>query len=137
MTPAHIDDRELLAGLADGSLPAARFDHENHVRVAWLCLRDADGRAAGEARFCNLLRTYVAGLGASDKYHHTLSVALLRLIDARRRVRPELDWPAFAALHRELFVDARGLLARHYSAARLNSAAARREFVDADGEPLP
>ncbi|WP_020650549.1 hypothetical protein [Solimonas variicoloris] len=131
------DDRGLLEQLADGSLPPAAFDHVRHVEAAWQCLQQAPDRAAAEQRFVALLRGYVAALGAETKYHHTLTIALLRLIEARRRQMPQADWDTFAAAHPELFGEARSLVARHYSAQRLGSAAARQDFVEPDLAPLP
>ncbi|MGH8444872.1 MAG: hypothetical protein ACREVL_06370 [Solimonas sp.] len=127
----------LLAGLADGSLPPAAFSHASHVLAAWQCLREAASAEEAERRFAGLLRGYVTGIGAETKYHHTLTVALLRLIEARRRAAPQADWADFAAAHPDLFGNARGLLARHYSAAQLGSDAARQDFVPPDLTPLP
>jgi hypothetical protein len=132
-----LDGHALLAGLADGSLPPAAFGHAAHVHAAWQCLRDAANPEQGEARFRSLLRTYVARVGAAAKYHETVTVALLRLIEARRRAMPHADWPAFAAAHAELFAHARAVLATHYSAARLDSTEARATFVAPDLAALP
>ena len=127
----------LLAGLADGSLPPAEFNHRAHVQAAWLCLCAADDPALAAEHFTTLLRRYVAGLGVEARYHQTLTMALLRLIDARRRAHPHDDWPAFSARFPELFGDARALLARHYSPECLAADAARQQFVAPDREPLP
>ena len=50
----------LLAGLADGSLPPAEFNHRAHVQAAWLCLCAADDPALAAEHFTTLLRRYVA-----------------------------------------------------------------------------
>ncbi|WP_028008101.1 hypothetical protein [Solimonas flava] len=130
-------NRGLLDQLADGSLPPAAFGHARHVEAAWQCLQQAADRDAAERRFVALLRGYVAALGAEAKYHHTLTIALLRLIETRRRQMPQADWETFAAAHPELFGDARSLVARHYSAQRLDRADARQDFVEPDLAPLP
>ncbi len=122
----------LIAGLADGSLPPARFGHEAHLMVARELLLQAPA-AEAERRFCELLRGYVRGLGAEDKFHLSLSIALLRLIAVR--LRPEEDWPAFRTRCPELFGEVRSLLAVHYSDAGL--AAGRHRFVAPDRLPLP
>lgn len=124
----------LLAGLADFSLAPADFSHRAHVCAAWQCLREAPFETAS-ARFVGLIKGYVAHLGAGDKYHHTLTLALLRLIAAR--MADDLDWPDFAATNADLLTNARGILARHYSDTRLHSTTARHEFVAPDLEPLP
>lgn len=60
--------------------------------------------------------------GAPGKFNWTLTEALVRLLAAHGGV---LDG------------DARALMARHYSAALLGSAAAREAFVAPDLAPLP
>ncbi|HEY1078152.1 MAG TPA: hypothetical protein VGE51_15770 [Fontimonas sp.] len=125
----------LLAGLADFSLAPSDFNHRAHVCAAWQCLRDAAPELAAE-RFVGLIKGYVGHLGAQDKYHHTLTLALLQLIHARM-TDSAADWSGFMSANPDLFGNARGLLARHYSDARLHSPTARREFVAPDLEPLP
>lgn len=123
---------ELLAGLADGSLPPAQFNHAAHLRVAWELLGQLPPEAA-EQRFCELVVAYVRGLGASDRFHRTLSIALMRLVAGRRD--PGGGWDDFRQRNPELFDDAPGLIARHYSAERL--AAGRIDYVGPDLLPLP
>jgi hypothetical protein len=132
---AELDGRALLAGLADGSLPAGAFSHRSHVRAAWQCLRE-DPLPQAAQRYCGLLRRFVKQLGAEDKYHHTLTMALLHLIDARRRTTPG-DWDSFERAHPELFADARRLVEQHYNPATLAKSEARSGFVEPDRAPLP
>lgn len=124
----------LLAGLADFSLAPADFNHRAHLCAAWQCLSEAPLEAAS-LRFVGLIKGYVGHLGAEDKYHHTLTIALLRLIHARM-ARPA-DWADFAAANPDLFTNARGLLEQHYSPELLQSTAARRSYVEPDRLPLP
>ena len=124
--------RDLLEGLADGSLPPAQFSHGAHVEVAWELLRQLPLEQA-EQRFCTLVTDYVRNLGAEDKFHRTVSMALIRIMAARRH--PQGDWEEFRLLNEDLFRDARGQLARYYSAERL--AEGRQRFVEPDLRPLP
>jgi hypothetical protein len=71
---------------------------------------------------CATIHAYAAYLGAAGKFHATVTAALVRLLHARG--------PAALA-------DARAVLARHYSAGILDSAAARATFLPPDLEPLP
>jgi hypothetical protein len=129
-----LNGEALLAGLADCTLPPASFGHRAHVCAAWHCLR-AQPFDAASICFVGLIKGYVGHLGAQEKFHHTLTLALLRLIHAR--MHDGADWPAFAAANEDLFSNARALLARHYSDARLHSATARSSFVEPDLAALP
>jgi len=124
--------RDLLDGLADGSLPPAQLNHGAHVEIAWELLQQLP-LAQAEQRFCTLVMDYVRNLGADEKFHMTVSVALIRIMAARRH--PQGDWQEFRLLNEDLFRDARGLLARYYSAGRL--AEGRLQFVEPDLRPLP
>lgn len=126
-----ITDRELDAELERFSIAPGGLDHEAHVRVAWSYLQEKDG----DARFRATIAAYVARVGAAERYHETLTVALLRIIAAR--VRPGQSYAEFRRRNADLYDDARAVLARHYSDERLASAGARERFVDADREPLP
>ena len=126
---------DLLASLRDGSLPPAEFNHTNHLRAAWLILHDHPLPEAAE-EFRAVLQAYVRRLGAEDKFHRTLTDALLYLLRDRMTQCPG-DWPAFQARNPDLFENAKSLLARHYSPVRLDSAEARMRFVEPDREPLP
>ena len=123
-------EAELLAKLRDGSLSPAAFNHTAHIRVARQLLLEQPSTA--ETAFCMLIQRYVQGLGAQDKFHHTLSVALLRLIATR--LQPGQDWDTFQARNVDLFHAAQSLLAKHYSAEQL--ARGRCHWVAPDRLPL-
>jgi len=58
----------------------------------------------------------------------TMSIAWMLLIAERLGTARDLDWPAFAARHPELF-GRPSLLLRYYSSATLDSEQARSDFV--------
>jgi len=122
----------LVRNLEDGTLPPSGFSHRNHVHVAWHYLQQRPlPQAAGH--FAAVLRAYVARIGAADKFHLTLTMAFMHLIQVRRL--PDENWEAFALRNPELFEAARSLIARHYSPEALERG--RKEFVEPDLEPLP
>lgn len=124
----------LLQQLAQGTFPPAEFSHAQHLHAAWLCLEEAPLNHAIE-RYTGLLRAYTAHVGAADKYHHTLTVALLRLLDAARA--PEQSWEQFLASRPALLLDAKSRVAQHYSPELLASAEARERYLPPDRLPLP
>ena len=120
-------DEEFLCAVEMCELPPVDFSHEAHVRVAYLCLRDADF-ADALARIRRLLRAYVAHLGKADRYHETITVACAALIQQAMCERGDGGaWPAFARENSELLRS--DLLSRFYAQAQLNSPIARRIFV--------
>jgi hypothetical protein len=134
MTSRH--DTDFLAAFLDARLGPADFDHRGHLRAAWLLLHRHPLPEA-IAQTCTGIARLATRLGATDKYHHTVTEALVRLIAAADAAAPARDFAAFLARHPALVDDARGLLARHYSAERLADPAARVRWVAPDRLPLP
>jgi hypothetical protein len=124
---------ELVRQLEAGTLPAAEFSHRNHVRAGWFYLNQLPLRDAAH-KFRDTLLRYVRGLGAEDKFHLTLTLAFMHVIRARMN-EPSESWESFAARNPDLFDNARSLIARHYSAARM--ADGRHQFAEPDLAPLP
>lgn len=125
------EDDEFVRAFEACTLPKAQFTHAAHVRAAWWYLLHYP---LGEAmdRFRATLRAYAASLGASGKYHETLTIAWLLLIAERLDDDTRaLEWRAFADRHPELF-GAPPLVSRYYTNATLTSARARRTFVMPD-----
>lgn len=122
-----MNDQDFLAALEDCTLPAAEFTHTAHVRAAYLYLcAGSFGQAVD--RTSNAIRRYATSLGAPQKYHETITVAYLALIQRHLAERGDGGgWAGFAAANPELFK--RDLLLRWYSGADLDSALARRVFV--------
>ena len=120
-------DAEFLAALESGALPEADFDHAGHVRAAWLYLQQGSfPQALG--RMSAALRNYAAVLGKPDRYHETITVAYLALINERLALRGDGGgWRAFLEQNHELLD--RRLLTHYYRPETLASPAARRVFI--------
>ena len=130
------NDAAFLAALEDLSLPAPEFNHRSHLRAAWLYLERHPLPEA--ARHCALaIQKYAASLGASEKFHLTLTLAFMHVIAELRRRHPAPDWESFLQACPELQHDARRIIARHYSEDVLRSDHARKTFVHPDREALP
>jgi hypothetical protein len=124
-----MDDRALVARFEDGSLPAEELRHPEHVRIAWIYLREAPFEEAAH-RFCTNLRRYAAARGKSTLFHTTITWAYLALVSERIQAGPaSADFDAFARANSDLFDHKNGALAAYYDKATLESASARAAFV--------
>jgi len=132
---AAVSDDALVEEFESCRLPAAEFHHADHVRLAWIYLGRMS-EAAATARIVQAIRRFAAHNGVSEKYHHTMTLAWMRLVDAGRRATPEMrNFESFAAQHPELFdVKAINL---YYTADRLANREARAGWVEPDLSPLP
>src|SRR5262245_8855740 len=79
-------DDELIAGFEAASLPA--FPHADHVRLTILYL-DRHGRVETERKLFDGLHRFAAAKGVPEKFHVTMTLAWLDLVDEARRTHPE------------------------------------------------
>jgi len=120
-------DDEFLRALERCELPESEFGHAAHVRAAYLYLQEADFAGALE-RISRAIRNYATHLGKPDRYHETITVAYVALVQQHICERGNGGgWVAFARDNPELFQP--GLLRQFYSQAQLESEMARRVFL--------
>ncbi len=127
-------DQAFLAAVQDCSLDPSQFGHLGHVRLAWICCRLGPLKEAIR-RVSNLIETYAGSLGATGKFHQTLTSACVVLV--ADSIHAQESWDAYIERGPEILTAPRELLARHYSPAIMASAAARDTFVAPDRQPLP
>jgi hypothetical protein len=128
---AALTDDEFLARFEAHALDV--FSHRDHVRVAFAYARRGGVHAAVEGS--RRIRGFAEALGATRKYHETMTVAWARVVGRLASDAAPLPFPAFLDAHPELL--RRDLLSAHYGAAVLFSEAARAAFVEPDLVPLP
>ncbi|HTT33983.1 MAG TPA: hypothetical protein VMH48_10315 [Methylomirabilota bacterium] len=128
-------DEEFLRAFEDLSFPAELFHHREHVRVTWLYLKTDDATRATE-RMAASIRRFANHHGAMQKYHHTLTLAWVRLVAAALVETPEgYNFEQFLGAHPEL--GNKNLLSKYYSEEVLQSSAAREGWAQPDLQPLP
>jgi hypothetical protein len=123
-----VDDREFVTQFEECTLPPDSFSHRNHVRLAWLYLKEEPLLAALD-RFRRSLKRYAGSLGASAKYHETITFAFLFLIHERMQRNAAATFDEFAAANADLVTWKPSVLERYYSSETLASELARRTFV--------
>jgi hypothetical protein len=120
-------DPDFLAAFESCSLDAAAFGHAAHVRAGYLYLR-AEGFERALGRMRHALQRFAASLGQADRYHETITVAYLSLVQERLVERGDGGgWQGFAEANPDLLD--RNLLLRFYSPEQLHSPLARKTFV--------
>jgi hypothetical protein len=121
-------DNELIEGFETASLPA--FPHGDHVRLTILYLA-RHGRDETQRRLFDGLRRFAAAKGVPEKFHVTMTIAWLDLVDDARRRHPEVRDPrALVVACPELLN--RDALLRFYTSERLMSDDARQRWVPPD-----
>jgi hypothetical protein len=122
-----MNDEDFLLALESCELPEQDFGHAAHVRAAYLYLQTGDFAAALE-RTRRSIRNYASRLGKPDRYHETITVAYVALIQQHMCERGHSGgWNGFARDNPELLN--KNLLQEFYPAEQLSSDAARKIFL--------
>jgi len=125
----HLTDDELVRVIENCTLESD-FRHADHIRLAWIYLRMMPPPEA-EERMASTLRRYSAHKGKPERYHHTMTLAWMRLVASAQRATPEISaLGKFIAAHPHL-ANQKTLLG-HYSQNVLDSDAARGGWVEPD-----
>lgn len=125
-------DDELVAKFEDTSLPMGCFHHEDHVRIAFLYLKQFPVLEVLE-RFPTALRRYAAAHGKNGLYHETITWAYIFII--RERISGTsrvVSWEEFKDENPDLFCKQAKLLEKYYKPETLASPIARSGFLMPD-----
>jgi len=127
----RLEDDVLFAAFHDGELSPEGFDHRQHVRLAWVCLRRRPLPRVLEG-FGEALARLAAHAGKPGLYHQTITWAYLLLVAERLERGGAAGWEGFAAANPDLLARPAELLAGFYRPETLDSELARRAFVFPD-----
>ena len=130
-----MDDRAFLQAFEEGMLPPSEFAHRGHIRMAWLYLRDY-GWDEGIVRIRSSIQTFAVRLGATTKYHETITIFWARLVQHMIAEQPQLEMFDDFLAHFPQILDSR-LIQQHYSADLLRSSVARAQWVEPDLVLIP
>ena len=128
MITAQLTDDDLLRQFLDTSLPTSLFDHQQHVRIAWLFVT-REGIAAALTGFSGALQRFATSKGAHNLFHVTITWSFLFLINERQEQCAAQDWHTFAERNGDLLTWKPSILERYYTSETLWSERARRSFV--------
>ncbi|MBL8880104.1 MAG: hypothetical protein JNG88_13380 [Phycisphaerales bacterium] len=132
-------DAEFVRDFEEQRWPLDRWHHRDHVRLAYLFLRDGRfEQAAGRLRAG--IKAHNAAHGIVDAptqgYHETMTLAWLRLVEfVLAEYGPEENGDAFCDAHPELLQ--KKTLRLFYSKDLFMSPRAKVEFVEPDLAPFP
>ena len=125
------EDRQFLEQFEASTLDPTTFSHYAHLRIAWIYISNHDLATACQ-KTCAGIRRFAASAGDADKFHHTITEFLVRTMAARISAQPTTDFHEFVRDNPDMLEDAKGLMARSYSAESLDSIAAKSGWVEPD-----
>ncbi|OIM97939.1 hypothetical protein BFR57_09425 [Idiomarina sp. MD25a] len=135
MDNRSLSDDGFLESIAQGQFSRGDTDHNWHLRLAWIHLKRAPWPIA-LAEVVSTLRANQHIMSLNERYHHTITVATLRIMSQRLKEQSNSDFADFERQNADLVANLAGVLAEHYKPETLDSPAARRTFVSPDKKPL-
>lgn len=111
------------------------FSHEAHLRLAWIHL-DKYGLEQAKDNIQKQLQNFVAHVGATGKYHTTLTIVAIQAVDHFMKQSKSRDFVSFIKEFPQLKESFKELVASHYSFDVFNSPEARIEFLAPDVVPF-
>lgn len=129
------EDRDFQSAVEACAVTPAQFNHEAHVRLAYIYLVESDVESAVQKMRAGLLNFIEHNGIPRSKFHETITrawVLAVRHFMNRSTSKSSAD---FIAKNQEL-LDSKIMLT-HYSASVLFSSDARTSFVEPDLDPIP
>ena len=120
---------------ANCQLDPSLFSHEAHLRLAWIHIKKY-GIDRAEENIEIQLKKFVAHVGATDKYHTTLTIVAVRAVNHFIQKSDHTDFQTFIAAFPKLKSDFKGLINSHYSYDIFQSEKARKKFLKPDLVPF-
>lgn len=99
-------DSEFVAEIEGCTLPKALFTHRNHVRLAWLYLREYPTIEASDRAAATISR-YATSLGAARKFDDALTRQWMARVSSAMAATPADDFETFIAANPDLLTTRR------------------------------
>jgi hypothetical protein len=130
-----IQDTEFLNQFEAHTLDPSYFDHHGHLRLAWLYLNKYQSEVA-ISKVTTGISGYAASLGVTNKFQHTLTEAIVRIMALRLDEDTSDTIECFLESNYDLVEDIWGVVGSYYSKEQLNSDVAKIQFVEPDLRPI-
>lgn len=120
---------------ASCQLNSELFNHEAHLRLAWIHITKYGIDDALE-NIQSQLKAYVKHLGARDKYNKTVTIAAVKAVYHFFLKSKSDNFQDFIAEFPRLKNNFKGLMGSHYGMDIFNSEKAKKEYVRPDILPF-
>ena len=131
----QLSDRQLTAEFSKATLDPALFNHEAHLRMAWIHIKTS-GVETAVKDISKQLKQYTEVLGFQEKYHETVTVAAIRAVNHFMSKSTSDCFKGFIGQFPPLKTNFKGLLEQHYHKDVFSSPEARIRYLEPEILPF-
>lgn len=125
----QLTDKEFESQFLNCTLDSSLFNHEAHIRLAWIHISNY-GVDQAILNVDEQLIKFVASLGAEDKYNKTVTVAAVKAVYHFIQKSKSNNFKDFIDEFPRLKTNFKELLSQHYSIDIFNSENAKASFLE-------
>ncbi|HME88015.1 MAG TPA: hypothetical protein VKE30_02240 [Chthoniobacterales bacterium] len=129
-----MSDVEFTRALERGEIANKDFQHASHLHVAWVYLAESSSIGEAAGKMSNTLRNFAAAAGKPEKYHKTITLFWIHLLNRVRLTANGKSLTEIVHCHPRLLEKNFPLV--YYSRDLLFSERARASWVEPDLKPL-
>ncbi|WP_421802821.1 hypothetical protein [Flagellimonas sp.] len=130
-----MNNADFAAAFESGAFPPQEFNHEAHIKLAWIYLGLFDEKTA-ISKTCEAIKNYDQLHGDGTKYHVTLTVASVKMVHHFRQKSNATTFEKFVAEYPKLVTSFKELLFQHYDKSVLTDPKAKTAYLQPDLLPF-
>ena len=131
----HLNDTEFESQFANCTLDPELFNHEAHLRLAWVHVRKY-GQEQAVNNLCSQIAHFDSTFGDGTKFHLTLTIASAKVIDHFLKKSSSTTFSEFIAEFPRLRTNFKDILAFHYGTDIFKDERAKHSYVKPDLLPF-
>ncbi|MCR9251659.1 MAG: hypothetical protein NXI20_14635 [bacterium] len=131
----ELTDEQFLKAFSSCELLPSLFNHEAHIRLAWILITD-NGLDRAKQEVVKLIGNYVKNLNQEDKFNLTLTIAATEIISNKVQHSSTRDFQGFIDEFPGLITEFKTSIYQHYSFDIFNSDVAKTQYLPPDLIPF-
>ncbi|GAA4279384.1 hypothetical protein [Aquimarina mytili] len=130
-----LSDNEFITQFKNCTLNPSIFNHEAHLRLSWILINEL-GLDSAIKTIQLQLQNFVKSVGATDKYHATLTIAAMKTVHHFMQKSKTENFENFISENQRLKTNFKDLINNHYSIDIFTSEQAKVNFLEPDLLPF-
>ncbi len=131
----ELTDEQFLKTFSSCELLPSLFNHEAHIRLAWILLTN-NGLEKAREEVVKLIGDYVHHLNQEDKFNLTLTIAATEIISNKVQLSSTIEFQDFIDEFPGLITEFKTSIYQHYSFDIFNSDVAKTQYLPPDLIPF-